>query len=303
LLTIAKTGKLITFILVFACCFYANAGYKLQVGNISIYSTNEDSLIVKQLGKFVIQCQSKYNHFFDYIYRQDVAIYLASSKEEYEKFNTPNIPEWSSGVAYTKLRKIILKPGSYYDPGRYRETLFHEIAHMYITEISKNGPLPVWMNEGLSMYLSGKKISWRESISVGNALSVGNLVDLAAIDSVLLFFNARAEIAYLQAFLAVQFLIRKVGEDGIAEMAKDFSSSYSVDEVFEKHLGYNHFEFELEWYDDLKKRYRWMSLLQFENLLWFLLILIIFSAFFLIKVRNRRIYKEWEREDNHDLES
>ncbi len=303
MLTFEKTGKLVTFVLVFTGFFYANAGYKQQVGNFSVYSATEDSLIVKQLANFVNQCRIKYDRFFDYVYERDVAIYLTSSEQEYEKFNQPNIPAWSSGVAYTRLRKIILKPGSYYDPGRYRETLFHEIAHMYIADVSQNGPIPVWLNEGISMYLSEKKISWQESIAVGNALSAGNMVELAAIDSILLFFNTQAELAYLQSFLAVQFLVSKIGEDNVAEMVKDFSSSYTLDEVFEKHLGYSYFEFEIEWYNDLKSRYQWMSWLQFENLFWFLLVLIIFLAFFLKKIRNRKIYKKWEREDYLDQEN
>jgi hypothetical protein len=301
--TFEKTGKFITFMLVIAGIYFANAGYKIQVGNYSLHSVEKDSLIVKQLAKFVSQCQQKYSQFFEYNYQKDVDIYLARSAEEYEKFNRPNIPDWSSGVAYTRLRQIILKPGSYYDPGKYRETLFHEIAHMYITEVSQNSRVPVWLNEGVSMYLSEKEISWQESIAIGNALSANNLVDLAAIDSVLLFRSARAEIAYLQSFLAVQFLLSRVGEKTIAQLIKDFSSSYTLDEIFEKHLGYSYFEFEIAWYDDLKSRYRWTSWLQFENILWFSLIIFVFLAFFIKKYRNRRILKEWDKEDYFDLEN
>jgi hypothetical protein len=302
LLTFEKTSKLITFILVFAVYCYTYAGYNQKVDKFSFYSASEDSLIVHQLANFVKQCQAKYNRIFDYIYDHDVAIYLASSKEEYDKFNLKNVPEWSSGVAYTRLRKIILKPGSYYDPGRYRETLFHEIAHMYIADVSTNNPIPRWLNEGISMYLSEKNISWQESIIVGNALSAGNLIELNAIDSVLLFMNAEAELAYLESFLAVQFLVSKVGEKGLVEIVKEFSYSSSLDDVFEKLVGYSYFEFEIEWYDDLKNRYRWMSLLQFENLFWFLLIFIIFLAYFLKKMRNRRILREWETDDYFDPE-
>lgn len=297
MLTLEETSKFIAFIFVFAVYTCANAGYEQKVGNFSLYAADEDSLIVKQLAEFVKQCETKYNRFFDHTYNQKVGIYLTSSEQEYEKFNQPNIPDWSSGVAYTRLRKIILKPGSYYDPEQYRETLFHEIAHMYIADVSKNGPLPVWLNEGTSMYLSEKKISWQESILIGNALSAGNLVDLLAVDSILLFLNAEAELAYLESFLAVQFLVSDAGEETVARVIKEFSSSASIDDVFEKHLGYSYFEFEIEWYDNLKNRFRWMSALQFENLFWFLLVLIIFLAFFLKKMRNRKILRKWEEED------
>lgn len=302
MLTFEKTGKFITFILICTSTICANAGYDLQVNNYYLHSIENDSLIVKQMAGFVAQCQQKYDRYFKFRYRKRVDIYLTRSVEEYEIFNQANIPEWSSGVAYTKLRKIILKPGLYYDPDQYRETLFHEISHMYIAEIIGNGALPVWINEGLSMVLSEKELSWQESIAVGNALSMDNLVDLVAIDTVLLFSNARAQLAYLQSFLAVRYLISKIGETSVAQMVKDFSHSYTLDEVFEKHLGYSYFEFELEWYNDLKSDYRWVSWLQFENFLWLSLVVIIFLAFFLKKIKNRKIVKKWEEEDDYDLE-
>ncbi len=303
MLTLKKTSKFITFILIFAGFFDVNAGYKVTVNTFNLHGADNDSLIVKQLSEFVEECQKKYDSFFDFRYQKNVDIYLARSKEEYEKFNTSDIPEWSSGVAYTKLRKIILKPGLYYDPERYRETLFHEIAHMYITEVSGSGSVPVWLNEGLSMYLSEKQLSWQESIAIGNALSANSLVDLSAIDSLLLFSNTKAELAYLESFLAVRFLVSKTGERTIAEMVRDFSLDYTLDQIFEKHVGYSFFEFEIEWYDDIKNNFRWMSWLQFENLLWFSFIIIIFVTFFLKKIRNRRIIREWEKEEYLDSEN
>jgi hypothetical protein len=303
LLTLKKTGKFITFILVFAGIFCANAGYKVTVNTFNLHSAHKDSLIVKQLAEFVEECQNKYDSFFDIQYQKNVDIYLARSREEYEKFNRSDIPEWSSGVAYTKLRKIILKPGLFYDPDRYRETLFHEIAHMYITEVSGRGLIPVWLNEGLSMYLSEKQLSWQESIAIGNALSANSFVDLSAIDSLLLFPNVKAELAYLESFLAVRFLISKTGEKTVVELVRDFSHNYTLDQIFEKHVGYSFFEFEIEWYNDVKNSFRWMSWLQFENLLWFSFIILIFVSFFLVKLRNRRIIREWEKEDYLDSEN
>jgi hypothetical protein len=303
LLTFEKTGKFITFILVILAAVNISLAYEQRVNNFSLYGADQDSLIVQQLAEFVTQCQKKFNQFFDINYQQKVDIYLARSAKEYAEFNQSNVPEWSSGVAYTQLRKIILKPGSYYDPGRYRETLFHEIAHMYIMEVSPSGRVPVWLNEGLSMYLSEKSISWQESIAIGNAISANNLVDLEAIGNVLRFYQAKAETAYIQSFLAVQYLVAKIGEKAVVSMLYDFSSTMTVDEVFEKHLGYSYFEFELEWFDDLKNRYRWMSWLQFENLLWFSFIVIIFLVFILKKMRNRKIIKEWEEEDNSNPEN
>jgi hypothetical protein len=196
-----------------------------------------------------------------------------------------------------RRRAIILKPGAYYDPLKYRETLSHEIAHFYIGEIVKDNALPVWLNEGTAMYLSGKSVSWQESINIGNALSVGNLTDLTAIDTVLKFANAQAELAYIESFLAVQFIVGNHGEKAIADIIRDFSYTNNIDQVMHKHLGYDFIDFELDWYDYLKRHYRWMAFLQFENLFWILLVIIVILAFIMKKIRNRRIYREWEQEN------
>ena len=152
------------------------------------------------------------------------------------------------------------------------------------------------------MYLSEKELSWEESITISNALTTGNLIELNAVDSVMLFLNTQAELAYLQSFLAVNYLISKVGENIVTEIIKDLGYSSSLDAVFQRRLGYSFFEFEIEYYDDLKNRYRWVSWLQFENLFWVLLILIVFMVFLLKKIRNRRIIREWEKEDYFNLE-
>jgi hypothetical protein len=297
LLTLEKSAKFIVYIFIFIGCFLAYAGYEIRTDNFIIHASDHDSLIVKQLADFARQSKTKFDQFFEYDLVDRIDIYLASSEEEYKRFNPPDIPDWSGGVAFTKENIIILKPGSYYDPDKYRQTLFHEIAHIYIGAIIKDMPFPVWLNEGTAMYLSEKTISWHESIVIGNALSSGNLIDLNAIDSVMVFADASAHLAYLESFLAVQLLVEKQGEKKLAQLIKDFSESQSLDHLFEKHFGYGFIEFEIEWYDTLKKRYRWIAFLQFDNLFWVLLVIIIILAFVGIKIRNRKIYKQWEQED------
>jgi len=199
-----------------------------RVGNFIIHSSDDDSLITQQLANFVHDCQLNYDLFFEQRLNHSVHIYLAASEEEYKKMNPPYLPEWSSGIAFTRQRIIILKPGLYYEPKRYRETIFHEIAHLYIAEIIEDGSLPLWINEGIAMYLSGKNISWQESITIGNALMSEKLFELGAIDSVIFFNSAQADLAYLESFLAVQFLITRHGEKSIPTIIRYFSTEIEL---------------------------------------------------------------------------
>lgn len=297
MLTLRKTAKFKASIFLISLICSLNADYQENIGIFTIHADQKDSTIVKEIGGFFLESQSRYTVFFNHEVEKPIRVYLASTDEDYNQYNLAHIPEWSSGVAYPTQRLIVLKPGLYYDPVRYKETVCHELAHIFIADIVQEKAVPVWFNEGIAMYLSGKSISWGESITIGNALSAGKIIDLKGIDSLLTFTGARAELAYLESFLAVQFLIAKHNEAIVSAMLKDLKTEENFDQVFYKHLGYGLDIFEIEWYEDLKTRYRWVSMLQFENLLWISLVIIFFLVYFLIKLRNRRIYKIWDQDE------
>jgi hypothetical protein len=297
LLTLQKTTKLTAFIFFLVSSFTVNASYSIKTGKFTLYSAFSDSIITQQLSDFVQECDLRYRDFFNYELNTEIEIYLAASDEQYKKYTTSLVPEWSSGVAFITRRVIILKPGSYYDPAQYRETLFHEVAHFFIADIVNIQSFPVWLNEGTALFLSGKSISWTESITIGNALATGTILDLNEIDSLLTFTTKKAEISYLQSFLAVQYVVHRYGKKPLVEIIKARPNSETIDQVFFEHTGIDFIEFEIDWYNDVKKRYQWFTALQFENLFWLMLVLIIISAYILKKIRNRKIYREWEEEE------
>ena len=297
MLTLRKTAKfnVSIFLITLACALYAD--YQESIGIFTIHADQKDSLIVKELAGFFIESQARYTLFFNHVVEKPIRVYLASTDEDYNHYNLTHIPEWSSGVAYTKQRLIVLKPGLYYDPVRYKETVYHELAHIFVAEIVQEKTIPVWFNEGIAMYLSGKSISWGESITIGNALSAGKIIGLRDMDSLFTFSDARAELGYLESFMAVQFLIARYNESIISAILRDMKTGPSFDQVFFKQLGYGLDVFEIDWYDDLKTRYRWVGMLQFENLLWISLVIIFFLVYIRIKLRNRRIYKSWDQDE------
>jgi hypothetical protein len=265
---------------------------------VEIIAQHRDSIIVRDLAGFALEAQEINNKFFSYRLQKKIRVYLAESESDYQKFSHQAIPEWSSGVAFTRQHIIVLKPGNYYDPKMYRQTLIHEVSHIYLSEIHGYTYLPVWLNEGTVMYLSGKSLSWEESIRIGNALSAGKLLNLGEIDSILSFVSAKANLAYLESFLAVQFLIERHGEAKLVEIISALARNNSVDQVFLNTLGFDFFDFEIMWYENLKKQFRWIAFLQFDNLFFMLLVIFILIAILSRYYRNKKIIKRWEEEES-----
>lgn len=273
------------------------AVYEVKAGNFFIHSREEDSLIVRQLAKFVVDAESKFKLIFKIYPDKVVRIYLSPSAEDYFRITPETVPEWSSGVAFINRGLIILKPGSYFDPQQYRQTLFHEIAHLYLHQLMGDVYLPAWLDEGLAMNFSNRSLSWHESIKIGNAIHSGRLIGFSEIDSVLVFHNLKAELAYLESFLAVQLLIARYGETAVIQMLEEYARSSSINQAFENVFGITYYEFEVDWFDDLKRRYRWMIFLQFDNIFWVSIVMIIFLAIIFRKIRTKKIYRKWEEQE------
>jgi hypothetical protein len=81
---------------------------------------------------------------------------------------------------------------------------------------------------------------------------------------------------------------------------RDFSGGLSAEDVFLKNLGYGFIEFEIAFFQHLKNRFRWIGFLQFDSVYLLALVLTVIFAFVIIKIRNRKIYKRWEREESLD---
>jgi hypothetical protein len=298
LFTFSKSGKFLALIFFLTGFMPVSGSYKHKVGDVVVIADQKDSMIVKELAGFAMEAQHINNHFFIHRLQQVIYVYLTDSESDYHKFSTTKIPEWSSGVAFINQHIIVLKPGKYYNPVQYRETIIHEISHIYMAEkLDMNNILPVWLNEGTAMYLSGKSLSWEENIVLGNAMAANNLLDLEAIDSLYSFTTTKANLAYLESFLAVQFLVEQHGEKKLAAIISSLAKSRSLDQAFLDILGYDFFDFEIKWFDNFKSQFRWIAFLQFENLFFLILVLIIMLALVVRRYRNKKIYQRWEEED------
>ena len=294
-----KISNFATFILLFIianCELYAD--YFRTVNQYKIYGQEKDSSIINFLQGVVFESNAKYEKFFLYSIKGPVRIRLTSSEKEYARITSKSVPEWSSGVAFVQQKIIILKPGKYFDKTEYERLLMHEIVHIFLSEKIGIGKIPLWLNEGTAMYLSQESISWNEGIILGNAIVSGNLLSFSEMDSLLKFGQIKARIAYLESFLAVQFLINRFGEKALLNILGDFSSKLSANEIFLKNIGMDLIDFEIDWYAFVKDKYRWMVWMQFENVFWFVLVLIIIVSFISIKLRNRRTIKNWENEND-----
>ena len=294
-----KKSKFRIFIIVLLSSISSGiADYVKTIDHIIIVGNAQDSSIVNFLADVVQERRQEFVTFFNGGLAAKITIHLAESETSFFRLAATQIPDWSGAVAFPEQRKILLKPGSFFNPDGYRETILHELAHMYIADNFSSRDIPLWLIEGCAMHLSKSTLSWNEMIILGNAFAREQVTGLEAIDGLLQFGSVRARLAYLEAFSAVRFLVEDQGNEIFRAVMGDFSREKNIDQNFVKHLGITLSEFEDEWYLSMKERYKWVMFLQVENLIWISLVLISIAAFIIVKIRNRRIVRKWRETDD-----
>ncbi|MFZ3077473.1 MAG: hypothetical protein WA139_03400 [Candidatus Aenigmatarchaeota archaeon] len=121
-----------------------------------------------------------------------------------------------------------------YSNEEYFALLKHELAHCFSNMVSHFSQKPVWLLEGISIFLSGQNNFKAKPERLGKF-----------IDS----YDKLEKEVYLEAGFAVEFLVRKYGREKIIELMKKLKNSNSKEDfanlfksVYSFELDYANFE-------------------------------------------------------------
>ena len=76
-----------------------------------------------------------------------------------------------------------------------------------------------------------------------------------------------------------------------------------IDVAFRASFDMDTWEFELEWYNYIKKKQRWNFLMDLNSYFWGFILLLFIVGFIIIRIRNKRTLKRWELEEQEDSET
>jgi len=254
---------------------------------------------VKYLCRVAAEHEACMQQVYDCSLRQEVTIQIPESERDYLQRTGSLVPDWSGGVTLPVQRMIVLRPGAYFDPRLYAETLRHELTHMYLADKLDTFQVPRWFNEGLAMLLSGKTFSWDDHLITGNAVVMDKLLDLDEIDAMLVFGLGKAQLAYVQSLLAVHFLVHEHGEHILPALIVARAGGENWEQILQHYTGSDSGQLNERLREFIQEKYRWAFLLQMGNLFWLAVALLFIAGFTAIKIRNRRILREWDKNEEN----
>jgi hypothetical protein len=227
------------------------------------------------------------------------SLYLASSQGEFDHLTEQKLPSWSQGVSFPETGSIVLKsPQFSHDVQTFFTTAVHEMAHLLIAH--KAGTrVPRWLNEGLALMLSGEGPG-KPLLPLSRAIWSGKLIPLEEIEQVDAFPHSNAELAYVESYNAVEYLIKQYGWEAIRRILVDMGQDHSWNDALFRETELDQAGFEAAWRTNLEKSYRWMILLDAQTLVFVGMTALVLVIGVIGLRRRRKIYRQWEAEESSD---
>ena len=283
--------KIIFYILFFISLNLCNEKY---ISNWGFYSIENNSLSINndELIPIINHHINNMNVIFGTISKAPFNILIKSDNTKYS--NTFN---WSLGI--TQGNKIIIKDPSisHIKKDRFYEVLKHELNHIYLNRISKNYNIPRWFKEGFCMYYANES-SLRNKLILGDKINNKDWFDLRTINQKFQGSSKKQfNFAYAYSQAAVENMIDLYGEKSIQDIISYIKEGYSFDEAFNSSTLITIDSYSEHIYTNIYSRYRWFNLIKFPNFLLVLAPLLLTMIFIMKKIRNQKIIKKWELEE------
>ena len=279
------------------CVLFCHASASTQYRNFIVTIPQNE----QKLGKIIVDLlkihTSPLEHFFEISVTDTVYVKILSGKKELEIYQKAGLPRWAAAAYLANEKTMVVKSPAWTGSLQSLEKQFlHELVHAFVDAKFGNHKIPRWYNEGLAEYLSGQRLTLVNSLKLANAQATGHLPGLDEIENVNDFPESQAQIAYLESLSAILYLQTQIGETNWADFHNRICT-VGWENALRDFIGTDDIGLEVDWYKDLEKNYRWMMILNLDNLLWLAAVLVVLSGFILMRFRNRRKLRRWEKEE------
>lgn len=184
-----------------------------------------------------------------------ITIRLHDTRKSYDKQLGRKTYDWEVGNTSTQnnyldiIHQDSFEKHSSHPKDDFPKILKHELSHIYIREIAKNKTIPMWLNEGLAMYLANQIAQYKDK---GFFIESDYLSKISTDYGWGKYSNYSA---YDYSCLFVEYLINKYSVSKIIDLLKKMKSNYSYntfDKVFVSIYNKNLKDIEKDFIETLK---------------------------------------------------
>lgn len=182
-------------------------------------------------------------------------------------------------------------------PGERRQTLVHEYVHLFVGQTALT--LPLWLEEGLAMHLSGDLEVAASDWQMTLAHSMDRLIPLTELHGQFPQEPARRSLAYRQAYSATAYLLKRnypvMGAQGLLADIADPVQGVRLETWLDDRMIIHGLE--RSWREGLSSVWSWIAMLGSAGVFWGIVTLLFLYAYFLRRRRSREIQQRWEEDE------
>jgi peptidase MA superfamily protein len=220
--------------------------------------------------------RDRLRELFGYPVLNHVTVYVGRTPGEMAALAPPAspFPKYAEGVAYPGLGLILLTidpkyPNSEHDLG---EVFRHELAHLALNEALEGRHVPLWLNEGFAIHLSGESMLTRIQ-TLATATLAETLIPLGQLDQHFPDDIVQTPIAYAESGDVVRYLLRTRYNQRFIAMLRRVRSGQPFATAMADAYGFEVYgvgenSLEDEWRRDVAKRYSFWPVLFSGSMVW-----------------------------------
>jgi hypothetical protein len=220
--------------------------------------------------------RERLRELFSFPVLENVAVHVGRTPGEMAALAPPDspFPKYAEGVAYPGLDLILLTIDPKYpnDNHDLSEVFRHELAHLALHDALQGRHVPLWLNEGFAIHLSGES-SLARMQTLWTATLSETLLPLQQLDQHFPDDIVQTPIAYAESADVVRYLLRtRYSQRFVAMLRRVRSGQPFVSAVNDAYgfevYGIGENSLEDEWRRDVAKRYSFWPVLFSGSMVW-----------------------------------
>jgi hypothetical protein len=269
---------------------------QFEKNQFCIFSTEPDSAYRRIAYTVLEKAFDEITFDLQYVPPDTYSIYIAPSRQVFTEMVAGSLPEWVGAYAVPTHRIMVIKSPRWNPDNSYEQSLVHELFHLIAHSFMGYVTLPRWLDEGLAIFYA-KEERWKTATFLSKAIASRSLIPLDEINLVLNYQRAKADLAYQQSYSATAYLIQTYDIDAVRSLLTSFKERLLIDECFQQATGSTFAAFEQEWRTHIEKTEKWVWFYEINDYLWILIIFLLVAAAGMRFLRNRRIIRQWQKEE------
>ena len=276
----------------------------VDLGDFRLYFSAMDAAYARHVADVVEGSQRRLAEELDLRSFHGSEIVVAWDPPHFYRLAGSGTPHWAGAVANPEQRRIVLKSPRWGDArDDAGATIRHEMTHLAVGRLRRGHWIPVWLEEGLAVHMSGLPLGLNPDggmTSLSKALSLGELPELDQLEDLHGFGSAGAELAYQQAESAVVYFLERHGRVAMVQLLTLVGRGMGFEEAFDKATGGGYYRFEHDWEDWLDGQRGLYFLVDSASWVWAGIVLLAGIVWWIRRRRAQRILKSWRQEEDEE---